>query len=816
QIRWSFAGGTYAILAADQWVEPQSGRHRLQLVHQDGGGPYELELGDGANTAWYAVGKSYAPSLYLLSAPDEGPFQVRFPATPAEQVELRQARLQSGAWDLAAVYLRMAAAAQEIGTWGRQREVDGTIVSLLSFSGTSPLAAPLDAPETPLGAVTILLAIDESSGRLREVRELIGPPGGEQTTRTTWRLLGEEWLNDQTARVFDIAEAWNGIGAFWPRKSAADPTQPLAEKRLIAPLSLAIQWYWWPLWMPAQSPPGAHTALLLQNNTTPLRSDAASPDELLTFVYMGEGRRLELRTSFGELAPLASASGWETSTINGNRLLLRAGPAQSYQARIEHASRFGEAFVTVVAARGYTRAELLAFLATLGRATIQRYISQAPLFADAFAHGDARASLLELLAREMPQSGKIRHTVARVFARQSKAPDPLPDPYHRPLYDGMPEQALQENWVRGLSNEEWQLSSTLRDEAGTLLQQEHADASQNWSYSAPLAQVSISANAPIEGLVYKSQPLAAILHMLGCGQATLLKRADGGSTISLSDADWRAYSCQHPHYPDLLQAQISGFPEWGIGRAPFLADITAAQLTTWIDTDAQGRLERIEVRAGITRDTEVLESWVVERDDVVSPEIEAATFAMSPPDAPVRWHNTVGVQYVDPTLRTITLGEALAESQTPLFGLPTTPTSPSATLSNTLFLTATLRSVEAGLPNRDGPESFNFDTVPAHALQHGYATRLTYDVALQDDSTEVVLYEGPANVFGPYLRATARWQSSTPTVLRVGERDVPAWQVAGMQGGRWTLFEVDGTLIALELPFERADAAAALLEPLAR
>src|SRR5262249_20323997 len=44
-IQWTFAAGTHALLAADEWIEPATGRHRLQLTHHDGGGPYEFELG---------------------------------------------------------------------------------------------------------------------------------------------------------------------------------------------------------------------------------------------------------------------------------------------------------------------------------------------------------------------------------------------------------------------------------------------------------------------------------------------------------------------------------------------------------------------------------------------------------------------------------------------------------------------------------------------------------------------------------------------------------------------------------------------------
>jgi hypothetical protein len=814
QIRWSFAGGTYAMLAADQWEEPQSGRHRLQLVHQDGGGPYELQLGDGANTAWYAVGKSYAPSLYLLSPPEQE--QIRFPASAEEQRELLRARLQSGAWDLAAAYLRQAAAAQQIGTWGRQRNADGTIVSLLSFGGSSPLSTPPDAPEPSLGPITILLEIDEDSGRLREVRELIGPPGGEQTTRTTWQFLGEEWTSDQAAQVFDIQRAWNGIGGFSARERPADPAQPLVEKRALAPLALAIQRPWAPVWLPSRPPEGTGAALLLNNSVAPIRSDISNDNERLTFVYLGVGRRLELRTSRAERETPLPGSGAETSTLGDNRLVLRPGPALSYQAQIFHTSPFGEPLVTVVATHGYTRAELRDVLATLGPATLERYSAQAQLFADQFEHDAARDALLALLAAETSGEGTTRRGLAHVFSRHSGMLDALADPYHRPPYSGMPERLIEETWTRSTPGGGWQIAGTWRDAAGRLFQQTYADSAESWSYVAPLGQLDQYPTSAVTGDLFHSEPTFTILHMLGCGRAALMNRDGGGKTIFLSDADWRSDACQHPQYPDLLRAQISEFPEWAIDQAPYLADLRTAAITTWLDTDAHGRAIRVEVRAGTTREGQLLEAWERERDEQMPADAGAAIFEGAPPDAPVRWRNTIGTT-IDSTIRTISLSEALVGAQTPLFGLASAPLTSSTALTATLPFSATLATIEAGPAPGEGPQWYNpDDSAPLRALHHGYATRLTYALPQRDGTAWVYLYEGPASVFGAYLRAIARWQSSTPATLHVGERELPAWQVAGIQGGRWTLFELDGTLIALEYPFEQAAEIAARLERLTR
>ena len=174
---------------------------------------------------------------------------------------------------MAGAYLRQAETA-ELRTWGRQRDVDGALLDLVSFNGISPLALPPDAPNATTSHVTVLLAIDEASGRLREVRELIGPAGSEQTTRITWRQVSEEWIDGDQAisRVFDPREAWNGVGAFTPIGKLVDPALPLIRPEAVTALVNGYQLGWTGLWMPAGPPPGTNSALLLNHSpSTPIQ-----------------------------------------------------------------------------------------------------------------------------------------------------------------------------------------------------------------------------------------------------------------------------------------------------------------------------------------------------------------------------------------------------------------------------------------------------------------------------------------------------------------------------------------------------------------
>src|SRR5262249_49105628 len=117
EIRWSFAGGSYATLNAEAWVDTNSSRHRVQLVHVSGGGPFEFELADASGSLWYATTQNYAPSLYPLLL-DRNTLRTRLQVTPDEAQRMLRARLASGAWELAGAYLRQAQAAHELHSWG--------------------------------------------------------------------------------------------------------------------------------------------------------------------------------------------------------------------------------------------------------------------------------------------------------------------------------------------------------------------------------------------------------------------------------------------------------------------------------------------------------------------------------------------------------------------------------------------------------------------------------------------------------------------------------------------------------------------------
>jgi hypothetical protein len=817
-IQWVFVGGTYALLAADEWIEPTSGRHRLQLIHHDGGGPYEYELGDGVRTAWYAISDTYAPSLYPLSVDRPAP-RARLDAMPEQQQQMLRARLQSGAWGLPAVYLRQAQAA-ELHTWGRQRNPDGTVVSLVSFSGVSPLAPPSDAPNTSISQITVLLALDEASGRLREVRELIGPEGGEQTTRTTWRVESEEWIGESAASEspFDPQRAWTGVGTFVGRGWLAEPALPLAQRDKVVSLAMAVQRPpWTGMWMPARPPPGTTAALLLDQSATPITSGSFRDNERLTFVYLGPGRRLEFGAREpGSTPPLV---GGEVLSLRDQQLIMRASVAQSYQAKLTHTDPFGgPTLVTWISAFGYTRAELLDVLRTLGPPTIDSYRAQARLFADPRPHDATFDALLGALDPP-PGEGTARHTVERVFARQLAARDPQADPYHMPRYQGLPERTVRETWTRGsVVSGTIETAVSTFDAAGALYARTHTSGTGSWIYNAPTSQLDqFGAQVLFDLSVWSGHWQPTVLNMLACGSAELVSAADNTRTLSLIDTSWQTESCQHPNYPELFTTQTIGDSLGGDDQAPYLADIPDQAVTTWVDLDAHGRLLRAEVRAGVARDGALIQSWELAQDELLPADrAPAAAFNPTPPEAFLRWRNVDSPSSRPPSPHTVTLTEALGLARTPLFGMPVEG-SASDMLTGTATLSATLASIEAGSPPPEAaPRSFTDEETPFQsALRYGYALRLTYTVRAPEGMPILYLYEGPAKEFGAYLRGTARWASSAPATLDIGGRKIAGWQVTGARKNAWTLFEIDGTLIAVEYPFDRAAAALATLRRIA-
>jgi hypothetical protein len=815
EVQWAFADDTSALLAGDVWIDSASGRHRIQLVHHSGGGPYEFELANGKNNASYAVSGNYQPSLYPLSYNLLNRVQVD--ATPGEQMGMLAARLQSGAWGIAGNYLRQAATA-DLRAWGRQRDTDNALLDLVSFNGVSPLALPADAPNATTSRVTVLLAIDEASGRLREVRELIGPAGSEQTTRVTWRQVSEEWLNGDPAvsRTFDLSQAWNGIGAFTPIGKLVDPALPLVRPEAVTPLISGYQLGWTGLWMPASAPAGTSSAFLL-NHGNQLDGSAR-----LTLVYLGPGRRLEISTAPTSILPII---GGEIVSLDQRQATLLPSNSQIYQAQINHnlGSTIDNAvYYTQVATLGYTRAELLDVLRTLGSPTLASYVAQARLFADPVQHDPAAfEALLTALA---PRAGAVRHFVEHVYKRQDQRPDALPDPYHRPRYSGWPAQVIQDNWVRGEDNTNTvERAATTKGTDGTIYGRQYLGQTQVWYYDALANRVEEYSGA----LSSANEDQTALVQLIACGSGALQTGANGVRTVVIAEQNWRnGGSCVHPEYTQIFNAQTSNDPNGDPDQTPYLADRAEEELTTLVGLNADGRDVTIQTWAGLPGTGTLLQSWELASDETLpAARVPAATFDPNPPAALQHWMYQQN-QPTRPVPHSITITQALDLMQTPLFALSTTSAvSRTNTITSTSQLTYTqatritppfLSSITAGPPPDAAGSRWNVDdqNVFQEALSDGFAIRFGYTLIAANGTTHTVnLYQWPAKLLGAYLYASAVWSSSRAETFQIGGKPVSGWRVSERRGGaEWLLFELDGTLIAVQSPSDELLAALVQLQ----
>ncbi len=833
ELQWAFADDTTALLAGDAWIDSAGGRHRIQLVHHSGGGPYEFELADGVSSASYAVSGNYQPSLYPLSYNLLN--RVKVEATPEAQLRMLAARFQSGAWGMAGTYLRQAEMA-ELRTWGRQRDVDGALLDLVSFNGVSPLALPPDAPNATTSRVTVLLAIDEASGRLREVRELIGPAGSEQTTRITWRQVSEEWIDGDQAisRVFDPSQAWNGIGAFATIGKLVDPALPLIRPEAVTALVSGYQLGWTGLWMPASAPPGTNSALLLNHtpSTATRGNQYYDASTRLTFVYLAAGRRLEISTVPEVAAPLF---GGEIVSINQRQAIILPRNGQAYQAQINHnlGNTFGTTvYSTQVAAFGYTRAELLEVLRTLGAPTLPSYVAQVRLFADPGQHDPAAFDAL-LTALAPAPTGTARHFVEQVYKRQDQQPDVLPDPYHRPRYSGWPEQLIQENWVRGEDNPSAvERAATTKGVDGMIYGRQYLGPNQVWYYDALASRVEVYSGASIGPDLRTNEDQNTIVRMIACGGSTLQTSANGARTVVLTEQNWRnGSSCMHPEYAQLFYAQNTSDPNSDPDQTPYLADRTEAELTTLVGLDADGRDVKIQSWAGLPEIGTLLQSWELVSDETLPAErVPAATFDATPPAALLRWFYQEN-QPVRPVPYSVTITQALDLAQTPLFELPTAPDTPrTIAITNSGELTPTqvvlgappfLNSMMAG-PPPDAPGAHwditNAGNVFEQALRDGFAIRFSYTLTAADGHTQTAnLYQWSEQTLGAYLRASAVWKSSSAATFQIGGKPVSGWRINDRgEGAEWLLFELDGTLIAVQHTSSELLAVLTQLQPVTR
>ncbi len=354
QTIWYFNNRTIAPLFAEIWHDRDNpARHRLQLRHIEGGAPYEFQLGDGTRRFYYALDGSYAPTLYgdlpIRAAPNEPELVVSLMSAEQQQAAFF-ARRQTGPWRIVPSYLQQAAEAPDLRLLGQQR-IGNRLAYIVSFRGFSPLDLPAEAAEP----VMVLMTIAGQDGHVLSITELVGPPGGTQTSRVVWRLAEFNWLvsSEQIRDAFTFERAWNGraeaegsapqplIDPSWPLLRRANVIEPAQLARVSEPFVL-----------PATIPVGIEQAVLLQ-----LRGSTMNG-----VLYTGRNKRLIL--TFDRIPDIDSTV--PTEVIDRWRVRIEPVRGQRYRVAIEPDSAPGNAGTRIALdTQGFTIDELRAVIASL-------------------------------------------------------------------------------------------------------------------------------------------------------------------------------------------------------------------------------------------------------------------------------------------------------------------------------------------------------------------------------------------------------------------------------------------------------------------
>jgi hypothetical protein len=814
-MRWYFGDESFADLEGTLWLDPEGGRHRMQLVHEAGGGPFELQLGDGRDTLWYAVEPRYAASIYPQI---EGRFspRVRLELAREEQQEMLAARLGAGAWALPADYLRQASEADDLRSWGRRSAEDGAELAVISFQGRSALAPPNGTEDDD---ITVLLSIDIGSGSLYEVRELVGPDAGEQTGRTVWRFLGGERLprGQESEAAFDLRQAVRARDSYaLVPGGPAMPELPMIPASATLPLARGLDALGPPLLAPRDAPPGMTSGALISAEGRTI--DGA------TLLYLGEGRRLairalplltvtdtalSLRLPRAEVVALDDGAALPEATVR-----MQPGPARRYDMALDAVSpATGSRFQALISAQGFSREELLALLPTVAPLSLEAVRRQSALFVGAqYRDREAFDALLAALAEvSPPDQGQVRYTMERSYARQALVADTLRDPYHLPPYEGRPETLVTETWVRS-SSDGVETATVVRGEDGTVFERGYTGPSGGWTQN--LARGEVMVYPASRGAAPRAPAEVTARQLLVCG-AVMVEAGGGKRALMLSETGWRRESCALPGYIGRDQVQSTLMFQRSDGgvvytyqtavaggeSTPFLADLPNGDLTLVAWPGANRRLARTEVqlaRSG-TAPAAMVERWELVREELLpAGRVPPDVFRRAVPPAFVRIRagsaERAAIQLVDidRTQARALLGGAVFD-----IGPVAADGEPQASLARIALSTYDADGFYGEYIAADNP----FEG----ALYHGVALRFEYALGGRGVGPGLRLYQGRADRFGRYLRSRARWMSSAPLTMEVGGRELQGWRVTTFDGREWALVESEGVLLALPLSDPQSD-----------
>ncbi|NJN16465.1 MAG: hypothetical protein HC822_09440 [Oscillochloris sp.] len=679
---------------------------------------------------------------------------------PDAQSAALQTRLGTGPWMIPPFYLQQAAAASDLRLLGRQRDGERT-VQILSFSGISPLAQPIDAPGATAERVTVLLAIDPSDGMLYSATELAGPPGGVQTSRITWRLIEEEFQQITSANnPFSITRAWNGIGEFpaRPRPLPADLAVPaIPEANVIDPLRV-LERSNDTFYAPATPPAGVDRALLLGSSVQTFNPRV---DGLL---YLGPQRRLLLRQIFASDPPAG-----EELQIESWQAALTPGRNQRYIARLERLPESQRHIRVLIEAYGFSRAELLAVIESLQPFDLAALAAQQELFArPEWSDVEARSLLLQALnTTRSVASDRVRYTRWRSYARHGPL-EASNDPYRMPPFYGRPENDMLDVWQAGGANA---VSFQQLGAADPMAFSMYRGVDRAWIlFGAASTAISYRFELPSQAPILP-EPYSYLIELLSIPGIELSRRGgDSGATtvvaVTSAEIGRYAYALNRP-----------------TNNGVYLADIRPETITFELTFAADGSLQALRVFGSdgpLLAEPVLIESYELEREQILPLAEAPPSFLNAQPPAV-----DLVIDLENPSISApvFTIAEIARRTETPIFVLPSDRSSLS------LVLAGSSAGVSVGSTLFQG----------AIDLQIGAYLRYRIDPA-GSGGEDLQLLQGPAAPLRAYLRSSfdqAIWEQGEPLTTVIAGREVTAW-IGKIDRRTRLVAEIDGTLIVAE------------------
>ncbi len=800
--RWAITLGQPQLnFQADEWVDPlHPERHRMQLMADRR--VAEWEVGDGQDHLLYM--STLAP--YFCGA---SPIGVQshtnernsWTMSPTQQATMRTARWYHGPWATGLHYLDLAATADTLRSLG--------------IAGSGPAATLTLSAEGHTISGTLLLRFDPVNHALREVREL-QRNNGQTEERVPWQLTSSQTLDEQTIMPIDLLVAYpdNSQPPLVERNSpviddgcpltGSEQTQSLPRLLMMPNLG--------PLIGLSALPTGLDHAFIIGPADPSAPNGFTQQFQLdinnLHVVYAGPAKRLVFVPEASPIAAdhMVTTGPWlvhflpqEVPTIL-TAVLQRAGTGT------EPFLDSGKGNFVRVLAEGWTRAELLAVLATARPLRVDdwarapdRFYEAAPLPAAVQAH------LLTLLAAARISPGQSHHVLTLETTRQAPFFAGLADPYHTPV-TLWPAQRRQESWVSyGSDGREVRALRLTSDLAGRVVAAQWHD-EQTWHiYDA--ASTSVAAqpyHAGAQSFGYDVVPLVA------AWQWQWHTSGDGSEV-----AEQRQPLEALPGNAGLASSEVVYLDNW----TNDLATDSALARTVF---DARGHLSRQETLAILTANTAVQEnhlgvpvstpitstvtinSRVVEQDEWL-PSVPASTFAWPlPPGTKEASANNLLTFYPyfnDPPVEVRNIADAAATMPFPVWdwGSGWTPAEEAPSLSGIL---------------QQPPHKGQFPPIMRGTIGSAVSLGVAADAHYVLDNRSVDLLQGPAPLLRQLLQQTApAWTSAEQRIVLIRGHARTVWLMRGstqksginIYYNRWIVFEMDGTLFFIRADVQDAD-----------